>query len=194
MIATYTKNAVNFQPKNSSLFNNDILTKWECSPCLAGKFSFSDVESDEILSYNFNAILDCNCKYSKPDLDKLKDLNALIFQLPENEPWTSNNANLIYDCDHYINLKPEFHKLTQRIDKNNSMSVLHSNTYIYIYIYIFFCIFFCLFIRNNKLQTQIQLQTWTDKKHRTGRNPLGCQYRVPYPVGIINDDTNSDRS
>ena len=53
--------------------------------------------------------------------------------------------------------------------------------------------FVCLLIQNNKLQTQIQLQTWTDKKHRTGRNPLGCQKRVPYPVGIINDNTNSDR-
>ena len=40
---------------------------------------------------------------------------------------------------------------------------------------------FFLFIQNNKLQTQIQLQTWIDKKHRTGRNPLGCQKRVPYP-------------
>ena len=56
-------------------------------------------------------------------------------------------------------------------------------------------ILFFLFIQNNKLQTQIQLQTWTDKrkKHRTGQNPLGCQKRVPYPVGIINDNTNSDR-
>ena len=53
--------------------------------------------------------------------------------------------------------------------------------------------FIVLFIQNNKLQTQIQLQTCTDKKHRTGRNPLGCQKRVPYPVGIINDNTNSDR-
>ena len=52
---------------------------------------------------------------------------------------------------------------------------------------------FFLFIQNNKLQTQIQLQTWTDKKHRTGQHPLGCQKRVPYPVGIINDNTNSDR-
>ena len=52
---------------------------------------------------------------------------------------------------------------------------------------------FFFFIQNNKLQTQIQLQTWTDKKHRTGRNLLGCQKRVPYPVGIINDNTNSDR-
>ena len=50
-----------------------------------------------------------------------------------------------------------------------------------------------LFIQNNILRTQIQLQTWIDKKHRTGRNPLGCQKSVPYPVGIINDNTNSDR-
>ena len=25
------------------------------------------------------------------------------------------------------------------------------------------------------------MQTWTDKKHRTGRNTLGCQKPVPYP-------------
>ena len=54
------------------------------------------------------------------------------------------------------------------------------------------CHFF-LYIQYNKLQTLIQLQTWIDKKHRTRRNPLGCQKRVPYPVGIINDNTNSDR-
>ena len=52
---------------------------------------------------------------------------------------------------------------------------------------------YILFIQNNKLQTQIQLQTWTDKKHKTGQNPLGCQKRVPYPLGIITDNTNSDR-
>ena len=53
-----------------------------------------------------------------------------------------------------------------------------------ILIYHLLVFFFCLFIQNNKLQTQIQLQTWRDKKHRTGWNPLGCQKRVPYPVGI----------
>ena len=52
---------------------------------------------------------------------------------------------------------------------------------------------FFLFIQNNKLQTQIQLQTWIDKKHKTGRNPLGCQKHVTYPVGLINVNTNSDR-
>ena len=53
--------------------------------------------------------------------------------------------------------------------------------------------YFLLFIQNKKLQTQIKLQTWIDKKYRTGRNPLGCQKRVLYPMGIINDNTNSDR-
>ena len=118
----------------STDLTHEILAHWECLNCIANKFPFSHIDSDELLQeISFNSNFDCNCKKTKP-FAKNSTKQRLNLSLGTSDKASDNFPNT-NNVDQHFDMKlsfdyyniHDFHKLSKKINDKNSLSLLHTN-------------------------------------------------------------------
>ena len=107
----------------------------ECSACLAMKFPFVYLSDEDIQSISFNSSFPCKCQKILPsDINHPKYAFEYTFRQHDDDKENNNidyndqqldNLRLQPDFKYYQN--HEFHKLSQNLIKNKTLSILHKN-------------------------------------------------------------------